>query len=99
MIFSVLGFMAKNEGVEVKDVAKSGYKNTCQQLLLAMHATEPLSKKSGNVLYILKTFIILLLSIMTFKVIFCLTQQTETFEIVGCLFPRSYIAMKGFVVV
>ena len=91
--------MAKNEGVEVKDVAKSGYKNTCQLLLLAMYATEPLSKKSGNVLNILKTFIVLLLSIMTFKVIFCLTQQTETFEIVGCLFPRSFIGVKGVMVV
>ena len=83
--------MAKNQGVEVKDVAKSGYKNTCQLLLLAMYAKEPLSKKSGNVLNILKTFITLLLSIMTFKVTFCLTQQTETFEIVGYLFPRSCI--------
>ena len=76
LIFSVLGFMAKNEGVEVKDVAKSGYKNTCQLLLLAMYATEPLSKKSGNVLNILKTFIVLLLSIMTFKVIF-LSHATD----------------------
>ena len=101
MIFSVLGFMAKNEGVEVKDVAKSGYKNTCQLLLLAMYATEPLSKKSGNVLNILKTFIVLLLSIMTFKLksFFCLTQQTETFEIVDCLFPRSCIGVKGVMVV
>lgn len=81
--------MAKNEGVEVKDVAKSGYKNTCQLLLLAMYATEPLSKKSGNVLNILKTFIVLLLSIMTFKVIFVSRNRPKPSKLLVVFFHEA----------